>query len=244
MLGPGALAVVAVALLAGSFVNSLAGFGFALVTVPLMALAVGPKDAVVLSAVYGLLSNGGVALRHRTEVEVPVVRRLFAGSLVGLPVGLVVLAAVPATPLQVAISVTVLVSVVVMARGWVFPHPRPWVDVVAGTCSGVLNTSVGVGGPPVVMDLHGRGLAKGPFRASAAALFALSGAVALVLFAATGRLDLHLAVGAVLALPAWPLGAWAGERVHHRFPEERFRALVLGLLVVTAVVTLGAALAG
>jgi uncharacterized membrane protein YfcA len=243
VLQPGALAVVASALLLGSFLNSLVGFGFALVTVPLMAVAVGPKEAVVLSAVYGLLSNGGVALRHRADVVVPVVRRLFVGSLAGMPVGLAVLVVLPPEPLQVAISVTVLVSVVVLARGWVIEDPHPAVDVGAGLCSGVLNTSVGVSGPPVVMDLHGRGLAKAPFRASAAGYFGLAGVVALGLFAVAGRLDLRLAVSAALALPAWPLGSLVGERVHRRFPDDRFRSLVLVLLAATAVVTLVAALA-
>jgi uncharacterized membrane protein YfcA len=244
VLDAGPLAIVAGALFLGSFLNSLVGFGFALVTVPLMALAVGPKEAVVLSAMYGLLSNGGVALRHRGDAEVPVVRRLFIGGLVGMPVGLALLVVVPAAPLQVAISVTVLVSVVVLARGWVIEDPHPAVDLGAGLCSGILNTSVGVSGPPIVMDLHGRGLPKGPFRASAAAYFGLAGVVALVLFAVVGRLDLELAVAAALALPAWPLGAWAGERVHHAFPDDRFRGLVLGLLGLTAVVTLLAAAGG
>lgn len=243
MLDPGPLAVVAASLLLGSFLNSLVGFGFALVTVPLMAVAVGPKEAVVLSAMYGLLANGGVALRHRVDVEVPLVRRLFVGGLVGMPVGLALLVVVPAAPLQVAISVTVLVSVVVLARGWVIEDPHPAVDLGAGMVSGVLNTSVGVSGPPIVMDLHGRGLAKGPFRASAAAYFGLSGIVALALFALAGRLDLRLAVSAALALPAWPVGAVLGEQVHRRFPDDRFRSLVLVLLAATAVVTLVSAVA-
>lgn len=244
MLDPGPLAVVAVALLIGSFLNSMVGFGFSLVTVPLMAVAVGPKDAVVLSAMFGLLSNGGVALRHRSDVEVPVVRRLVLGSLVGMPIGLLVLVVVPPAPLQVAISVTVLVAVAVLARGWVLADPHPAVDLGAGLCSGVLNTSVGVSGPPVVMDLHGRALPKGPFRASAAACFGLAGVVALALFAMAGRLDPGLAVSGALALPAWPVGAVLGEQVHHRFPDDRFRSVVLVLLALTAVITLGAALAG
>ncbi len=238
MLDPGPLSVVAAALFLGSFLNSLVGFGFALVTVPLMAVAVGPAEAVVLSAVFGLLSNGGVALRHRADADVPVVRRLTIASLPGMAVGLLVLTVVPASALQVGISVAVLVSVVVLARGWVIEDPHPAVDLGAGFVSGVLNTSVGVSGPPVIMDLHGRGLGKGPFRASLTGYFALAGVVALVLFALAGRLVPQLVASAALALPAWPLGSLLGGAVHRRFPEERFRSLVLGLLVLTALATL------
>jgi uncharacterized membrane protein YfcA len=46
-----------------------------------------------------------------------------------------------------------------------------------------------------------------------------------------------------VALPAWPLGWWVGDRLHHRFDEERFRGLVLVLLTATAFITLLSALA-
>jgi len=243
MLEPAALAVVAVAVLIGSALNALVGFGFALATVPLMAMAVGPKEAVVLSAMFGLLSNSGVAIRHRGEAVAPVARRIFGGALVGMPVGLAVLLVVPADPLKAAIAVVVLVSVAVMARGWEIPHPAPAIDVLTGVASGLLNTSVGVSGPPVVMNLHGRGLGKGPFRSTSATVFALSGVVALALFAASGQVDPAVAAAAVVALPAWPLGWWVGDRLHHRFDEERFRGLVLVLLTATAFITLLSALA-
>lgn len=241
MLEPGPLALVAVALLCGSFLNSFVGFGFALITVPLMAVAVGPSEAVVLSAVYGLLSNGAVAIRHRRDTDVPVVRRLVAGSVPGMVLGLAVLITVPAAPLQAAISVSVLVSVVVLARGWVIVDPHPGVDVAAGFVSGVLNTSVGVSGPPVIMDLHGRSLGKGPFRASLVVFFAATGLVAIALFAVAGRLDATLLLASVLALPAWPVGSLLGGWAHRRFSEERFRTLVLWMLVLTALLTLASA---
>jgi len=41
----------------GATLNAAAGFGFSLLTVPLMALAVGPKEAVVLSAVMSVGST-------------------------------------------------------------------------------------------------------------------------------------------------------------------------------------------
>jgi uncharacterized protein len=158
-------------------------------------------------------------------------------------VGLAALVALPAAPLQVAIGVVVLVAVVALARGWAIADPHPAVDVVAGVATGLLNTSVGVSGPPVVMDLQGRALAKGPFRATAASVFGLNGIVALALFAVSAQVHAGIVLGAVLALPAWPVGALVGGRLHDRFPEERFRTLVLVLLALTAVVALVGALA-
>jgi uncharacterized membrane protein YfcA len=233
------LGLVAFAVFLGSVLNGVVGFGFALVTVPLMSIALGPKEAVVLSALFGLLSNMGVGIRHRDEIEVSLVRRIVAGALVGMPLGLVVMVVVPPEPLKVAISLVVLGSVALFARGWVIHDPPHRVDVLTGVFSGILNTSVGISGPPVVMNLQGRRLAKGPFRASAASVFALSGVVALVLFAVAGQIHPDTLVAAAVALPAWPLGWFVGDQLHHRFDEDRFRSLVLVLLVVTALIALG-----
>lgn len=230
--------LVALAVFLGSALNGLVGFGFALVTVPVMAIAVGPKEAVVLSALFGLLSNAGVSIRHRSEVEVPVVRRIVTGSVLGMPLGLVVIVAVPPEPLKAAIAVVVLVSVGLLARGWVIQDPPPSADLLTGLVSGAMNTSVGISGPPVVMNLHGRSLGKGPFRASAAAVFAVSGVVALALFGLAGQIHADTVTAAAVAVLAWPAGWRLGDLLHHRFDEERFRGLVLVLLGLTGLLTL------
>jgi len=237
-----ALMVVAGALFVGSALNALVGFGFALVTVPVMALAVGPKEAVVLSAMLGLMSNSGVSLRHRSEVQRRVVGRIIAGSVLGMPVGLAVLVAVPERWIGIGISAVVLAAVALIATGRRVESVPPLADVVAGFVSGVLNTSVGVSGPPVVIALHGHGLDKARFRATASAVFGLAGAVAVALFALTGRIAPALVGTALVAVPAWPAGWWVGDRLHRSVDEERLRSLVLWLLTATALVSLLGAL--
>lgn len=234
----GALALVATAVFLGSALNALSGFGFALVTVPLMAIAVGPKEAVVLSAIVGLFSNSGVAVRYRDDTDRPVAKRLLVGSMVGMPLGLLVLEAVDEEPLTVAISLVVLFTAALLATGWTPHPPGRSADVGAGFVSGVLNTSIGISGPPVVLLLRARQTLKGPFRATTATLFAVSGVVALVLFGVGGQYNRSVFVAAAVALPAWPAGWFVGARLHRRLPEERFRVLVLVLMVVTASLSL------
>ena len=234
----GALVVVAVAVFMGSTLNSLSGFGFALVTVPLMAVAVGPKEAVVLSAIVGLFSNSGVAVRYRADTDRPVAARLLAGSVVGMPLGLLVLQRIDEDPLKVAIALVVLATAGLLAAGWTPPPPTRAVDVGAGFLSGVLNTSIGISGPPVVLLLQAKGTRKASFRATIATLFAIAGVIALVLFAIGDRYTRSVWLAAVVALPAWPLGWLLGATLHRRVPEERFRVLVLVLMVITASITL------
>jgi uncharacterized membrane protein YfcA len=228
------VAVVAAAVFVGSALNAFAGFGFALVTVPLMAAVVGPRDAVVLSAITGLVSNGGVAIRHRGDRDRPVTARVIAGSMAGMPVGLVVLVNLPEDPLKVLIGAVAIVAVGLLATGWRLHDPHPLTDVVAGFASGCLNTSVGISGPPVVALMQGRGFPKAVFRASSAMVFLVAGVVALGLFGIAGQCTRAVFVTAAFAVLAVPLGWWTGGAAHRRVPEDRFRTLVLVLLAVTA----------
>ena len=244
MPGPGVLAVVVIAVFVGAALNALAGFGFALVTVPVMALVVGPKDAVVLSAIVGLVSNWGVLVRNRSDVDRPVAARVLLGSMVGMPLGVLVLTRIAEDPLKILIAVAVLASAAVLATGRTLADPRPRTDVVAGFASGLFNTSIGISGPPVVMLLAGRGMAKAPFRATSVTVFGIAGVVALVLFGISGRYDQTVLVAAAVALPAMPLGWLTGDRLHRRFDEEPFRRLVLVLMVVTASVVIAGVIGG
>jgi uncharacterized protein len=240
----GTLAVVAGAVFLGAFLNTLAGFGFALVTVPLMALVVGPKEAVVLSAIVGLASNGAVAIRLRRQVDRTVTGRVLAGSMLGMPIGIVVLGLVADEPLKVMISIAVLVSAVLLATGWRLHDPKPATDVVAGFVSGACNTSIGISGPPVVVLMQGRGMPKATFRASIVAVFFVAGIVALVLFGVTGRFDATVGSAALVALPALPLGWWLGDVSHRRLDEAPFRVVVLVLMSASAVVVLASVVFG
>jgi uncharacterized protein len=225
-------------------VSALAGFGFALLAVPLLATVLGARDAVALSAVLGVVSSTAQVVHGRAHVHWGVAGRQLAGSAVGMPLGLVVLLAVDERLLLGGIAVTVLVSVVLLARGAQLHHAGPRVDLGAGFVSGVLNTSVGTSGPPLVIAGQARGMAPAVFRSTLAAVFALSSFVAVPLFAASGRFTGEVLGAAAVAMPALGIGWWTGISLHHRVAAARFRGLVLALLVVSAGVAATTALRG
>ena len=241
----GTYAAVAAVVLFAAVVQGASGFGFSLVAVPLLALSAGPKDAVVLASVLAVLSTAGLAVRFRSQVDRPLALRLLAGACVGLPFGAYVLWVVPARALLLAIGAVVLASTVVLARRpastTVAPRTGPAADVGSGVVCGLLTTSVGTNGPPVVLRLQAHGLPAGPFRATASAVFVGCNLVAVAIFAAAGRVDRSVLVQAAVAVPALVAGLWVGDRLHRRLPAGRFRSLVLGLLVLTAVTAVAAA---
>ncbi|MCB9372294.1 MAG: sulfite exporter TauE/SafE family protein [Microthrixaceae bacterium] len=218
--------------------QQLAGFGYALMAVPLLSLVVGTKDAVALSSLSGLAGTGLMAIRLRHRTDRPVVKRLLLGAVVGMPLGIVVLRRAPAAPLQVAVSVVVLLAVALLASGFRLRRESPRTELGAGFLSGMINTSIGIGGPPVVLVLQAAEHEQHAFRATTVSYFVVSNLVALPLFLASGVVSSSTWAVGVFAVPAALVGTLVFERVAFRVRTEHFRVLVLALLVLAAVVSL------
>lgn len=216
------------------------GFGFALVAVPLLALVTGPHTAILLALVTGTFFNGWQAVEGRGHRDVSVVARVLGGAVLGMPAGYLVFRTTDPGPLTVVVGLLVLAAVVVLARGWRFPAVSPGTDLATGVFTGLLTTSTGTNGPPIVALLQARRLPPHEFRATVTLVFLVLNLAALAVFGVTGTLTLDVLETALWSVPALLLGGWIGYRVRRLLPAAMFRRLVLLLLTVaggTAVVT-------
>jgi uncharacterized membrane protein YfcA len=207
-----------------------------------MSIMVGPKDAVALAMVAGATASGLMALRLRLLASRPTLARMLAGAILGMPIGVIALRQVPEEPLQVALAVVVLTMVVVLAAGFRFGTDRPGTEVVAGFTSGVLNTSIGTAGPPIVVTLQAGEMPQHTFRATSVAFFACCNIMAVPLVVASGVVTASAWKASVVAIPCVLVGNAVGARLAPMVSPRRFRSLVLGLLVLAAAGALVAAL--
>ena len=224
------------------------GFGFALLAVPLMTLQVPTKEAVVISDVARLGGHAvpGVARATRRR-RAAVARRMIIGAYAGMPFGLWVYLAVDEDVLRGLLGVAVLVAVVLLAIRVNLTHVGGSLDLGAGFVSGVLNTSLSTNGPPLVFALQARRLLPDPFRGTINTVFAWCNVLAITLFVAAGKVTVDGIVAAVIALPALLAGQLCGFPLRKHVDGDRFRVLVIVLLVVaalTAIAALGCVVGG
>ena len=217
--------------------QNVAGFGFALVLAPLLVLFLDPEETVIIVNILAMLSATAVVWRLRHAVVWRTVSVLFAASFVGMPLGLLVLLAVSPTVIQILIALAVLSGTLALARGLTLGEGNA-IAAAVGVAGGFLRTSTSAAGPPVILYLQARRLPPDPFRATGSFFLMATGAVALALYAATGRLDagIGLAVGA--AIPGVAIGTAVGAAFAGRVSERLFRRLVTVLLVATALIAL------
>jgi uncharacterized membrane protein YfcA len=233
----GVFGVVALAAAA----QAVSGFGFALIGTPLVAVLVGPKEAVVGLTMIGLVLVAQLSLRGRGHVDRPTVGVVTAAAIVGMPLGLVVLVLADDRVLTVVIAIAVIAFSLLLWRGAHVPAGRG-TDVTAGFTAGILSTSTGTSGPPIVIALSAKQLEPAVFRATISAIFLVQSAAALVAFAIGGQITRNAVAVALAGLPGVIAGSMVGERGFRRLDTPTFRRVVLGMLFVSGVVALFGAL--
>jgi uncharacterized protein len=229
------LIVVGVAVFFAAFMQIVAGFGFALLAVPLMTLAIEPKIAVVVSTLAGVFVTGWQAYRDRAQADRVLVRRMTIAAYLGMPLGLLVFITVDDNVLRFLLGLAVLIAAVLLALRVNLHHVGPHLDYGSGFVSGILATSLSTNGPPLVFALQARQLTAVQFRATISTVFALCNIFGLSLFIAAGKITRDGLVAAAVTLPAMLLGQLLGFPIRKHVHGERFRWLVLLLLVGAAI---------
>jgi len=205
--------VTAVIVAAAAAAQAVSGFGYALLAVPVLAALTSSTDAVVVASLAGLPLSPVMLIGNRQHVDRDAALRLVAASLVGMPLGLLVLDRAPDDALRILIGLIVAVLATLLARGFRWRRSVRAFDVGAGLVSGVLATSTGTNGPPLVFGLQARGTEPRAFRSTLAAVFLVTGILSCMLFVAAGKVDRDRAVAAAVGAPFVLVGVAMGRRI-------------------------------
>lgn len=229
------------ALLAGT-VTGLTGFGLALISTPLLLFVYEPRTVVVLTVFFSIFINIAVVWDSWREARRPLALALLLPSVVGVVLGAEVLRILDPLYIRLAIGAVVVLSALLLMRDVRLPGAETrWGPVVAGSASGALSTSTGLAGPPIVLLLASRGLPKAEFRSTSALYFLAMSLVGLLVLAGRGLIEGGEISLALVLVPAAMVGKIVGTAFLKRVSEGAFRALSLGLVILTG--TLGVATA-
>lgn len=227
-----ALALACVTL--GAAVQGSIGFGASLVSIPLLLL-VNPMLVPGPAAVAGLTINliGMAVGREHTDWRG--VRWSVVGLLPGTALAAVALSICSGNAIAVLSATAVLAAVAVSAAG-VRPTAGRRVLLGAGFFSGYLNTTAGVGGPPMALayqDAPARTL-----RSTLPVVFLFATLLTMVALARTGHLtSVDWRIGLVLA-PGGAIGYYGARGVAARIDGDRLRTAVLVVSAASALAAL------
>ncbi len=229
------------ALLAG-IVTGLTGFGLALISTPILLFVYEPKTVVVLTAIFSIFINTAVVWDSWHEARKRLALTLLIPALVGVVVGVEVLRVIEPVYVRLGVGVVVVFSALLLVRDVRLPGADTrWGTLVAGSTSGMLSTSTGLAGPPIVLLLASRGLPKHEFRGTSALYFLPMSVAGIAVLAFRGLVDGGEVPLGLLLVPTAIAGKAVGTALLRRVSERTFRAVTLGLVILTG--TLGVATA-
>jgi uncharacterized membrane protein YfcA len=215
----------------------LAGFGFVMVSVPLLLLLYPTQTAVTTGMLLSMLTGWMILPGAWRETQIGTVLALLPGALLGIGLGVALLRILDADAVRLLTSLVVTVFAATMIRGWT---PRGMgsrsAPGIAGSLSGALGAMTGMNGPPVVLLFVARGYEVHAFRASLVTYFLLINVVAIsarVWVGETGWADIQTAL---LLLPAAVVGTTIGRRLVRHVPLAAFRRFVLLMVLVAGLV--------
>ena len=235
------IAFALAAALGSAFVRGLTGFGMAILLVPVLALALPPVEAVVLTNALSLMIG---ATEIRTLVRDAEKTAWVIGALVVVttPLGLYALSLTGKDVARLVIALIALsafAAILLPRRGEGIPGKLATGSV--GVLSGLMTGYAGMPGPPVVPYYAGRVLPRPTIKASMQLIFTIAAAAGLASATWLGILRWELLAFALAMLPMIIAGNRLGARVSGRVSDPVWRGfvgLVLGGAAVAALMRL------
>jgi hypothetical protein len=227
----GQIAFALAAALGSAFVRGLTGFGMAILLVPVLALALPPVEAVVLTNALSLML-GATEIRTLVRDAEKTAWVIGAAVVVTTPLGLYALSLTGkdiARLIIALIALSAFAAILLPRRGEAVPGKLATGGV--GVLSGLMTGYAGMPGPPVVPYYAGRTLPRATIKASMQLIFTIAAAAGLASATWLGILRWELVAFALAMLPLIIAGNRLGARVSGRVSDlvwRGFVGLVLG----------------
>ncbi|MFQ6758548.1 MAG: sulfite exporter TauE/SafE family protein [Deltaproteobacteria bacterium] len=226
------------------FIRGIAGFGSALISVPLLALFFPVSQVVPLIGLLDWLASVSQGLPNRRLIRWSDLLPLLPFTVLGVATGLYLHTVLAPTSLLLALSIFILLYAVYALLPFPPLHGERWLAGPAGLLGGMVGALFGTGGPFYVIYLTLRQLDKTEFRTTIATVFVIDGLCRIVGFSLSGFYTLRTLALCAGIVPLGALALWLGGKVHLRISHAAFVRLVSMILLGSGIALLLKALKG
>ena len=223
----------------GILTSSFAGFGGALVAIPLLTIFFEPKEVIPAFALLSFFIAIFLVIETYQYIKWKKVFTFLIGGLIGVPIGAYGLVHLNPDILRAVIGGLVALFGLFFLSGLrLHFKERKDVKIGVGLFSGLLGGSTSMSGPPVIIFGIGCNWDKNFFRATLLAYFLLLGIItnsSFFFFRLFTPSNLKLLFFAFI--PAL-FASWLGVKFKNKISEVKFRRLILILIIAVGILGL------
>lgn len=220
--------------LTASTLQAGTGFGFSILATPFLLLLFEPHHAIQLNIILSLFISLVMTVRIRKEVHKESLTHFIKGGLAGILPGFFLFIFLDLRSLKLSVSVLILVlTISLVARIQIKQSKKK--EFMVGGISGLLTTSLGMPGPPLLIYFAGAKMDKATIRSTTLAYFVFIYLVSIMLQFFMYGISKEVWISCLWALPFTLSGIYLGQWVFERLNQHLFQKIIYALLLFTGI---------
>ncbi|HDR7159919.1 TPA: sulfite exporter TauE/SafE family protein [Bacillus cereus] len=219
-------------ILVASILQVSTGFGFSIMATPFLLMLFLPQEAIQINIILSLIISISLIWKIRMDVDFVLLKRFILGSIVGVPFGILIFISVNINTFKLAVSILLLLLTLLLICK-VKVRSTQSRDFIVGGLSGLLTTSIGMPGPPLLLYFTGTDTEKEKLRATTLAFYLFIYFISLVtqiLFTGTNK---TIWESSFYAIPILFLGLFIGQIIFKWLNQRIFKIFTYILLSCT-----------
>jgi uncharacterized protein len=222
-----------------SFVQGFSGFGFSQVAVPVMSFFMLPSRFIPVALLQSIVLNIIILIESRKNLDFKKLIPLTIAGALGIPLGTYLLIVLNPEIIKLTIGAIIILSSLALFIGFEKPVTNEkFAYIPIGIVSGILNGSITMSGPPVILFFAYQGVEKAKFRANLVMYFFLINIVTVPTYLFGGLIDIGIIKYAIITLPALIVGTICGAIVSRFTKDAIFKKITLILLIALGALSL------
>lgn len=223
-----------------SFLQTVTGFGYAIITAPLLALVLDPKETVMMTMLTGLIIRLMMIKTTRNDGSFKAISPLIMASIIGAIPGAYCMTVMSGEFLKLFMGSLLLIFTSILWRNYHFPiKNHTFAKIIAGYISGFLATTTSINGPPIILYyLNAKAEEnKSVLRGNLTRYFLLINIASIIISYIAGTLKIEeLWLSVLISIPALAIGFYVGEKFFHCINPEIFKKIALVMVFVSSIV--------
>lgn len=223
-----------VVVLFASILQTSTGFGFSIIGTPFLFLLFPIHTAVQVNIVLSICLSGFMIYKIRKEIDRQLLITLIKGSIFGLIIGLIIYLYMDIHLLKMTVGMLIIILTVLLILQLSIKQSTKR-DLLTGGISGLLTTSIGVPGPPLLLYFSSVGTNKSTLRSTTLAYYLFVYFVSLIMQIVFGGTSSDVWIASIIGLPALIIGIFAGQLLFKWISQKTFKIITYIILIFTGV---------
>ena len=228
-----------------STVKATVGFGFALVSTPLLLPILDLTTIVPIIMPLVLINDYIIAFENKKYLKPDKILPIAGSAILGIPLGIIILSNLDMYVLKIIISIIILIAALFLFTGKTINIKREKLtSMFAGFFSGILVSTSGLSGPPITIFLINQKWEKLDFRNNLALYFSIIDTVTVISLFISGFITQETLIANLYLIPSVLIGYLIGKNILPLINQQLFTKIIIVIIMTGASLTLFTTLRG